>query len=386
MAYRCYIAPQYQCHFQHAYLDTLEQESANNLVTSLASLPNLHELTLDAEAANAVYGNQIAFDRPNADRPLMNMLLKKGRDIRTLHLRNFSFLIGRPRHYIEKFPNLRSLSIVGSLLTTSTMADSLAQSISRLEDLKLDLGDAYRIPEEFLRGNCEWPKLKKLSIISGNFEIATLDFIRIFESSLQHLSITTPGDDNVEVGSAGLAGNSTFPLLDTIAIIGSSQVAWQIFGDSNKSTFPSLIKLRLSYNDVEPYGFGTSDNALHKVFDTSTIRFLQYDPPDQDIAIEHKDYLRSRAEKLGFRVKFHDCPEETFPTSQVLPDSATCVQNAQIGRVLCNREPLQRQIKRVRKHLNDSIKVAQLTGNLVEYQRILNLARPLEYDRLAKMD
>lgn len=386
MAYRCYIAPLYQCHFQHAYLDTLEQELANNLATSLASLPNLHELTLDAEATNAVYGNEITFHRPLADRPLFNMLLRKGRDIRTLHLRNFNFSVYRPLHYIAKFPNLRSLSLVGSLPTTSPIAVGLAQSISRLEDLKLDLGDTYRIPEIFLQGDCEWPKLRKLSIISGNLEIATLDFIRIFESSLQQLSITTPGDDTVEVGSAGLAGNSSFPLLDTIAIIGSSQVAWQIFGDSNKSTFPSLIKLRLSYNEGALNGFGTSDDVLHKVFDTSTIRFLQYDPPDQDVPIEHKDYLRGKAEELGFRVKLHDCPEETFPTSQVLLEQAVCVQNAQVGRVACNREPLQEQVERVRSYLDDSIKVAELTGNLVEYQRILNLARPLEYDRLAKMD
>ncbi|GAA5850950.1 hypothetical protein JCM5353_005647 [Sporobolomyces roseus] len=386
MEYRCYIAPQHHCHFQHAILDATKHEEAINLVTSLASLPNLHELTLDADAANAVYGADIFCRAPSLDRPLMNMLIRKGRDVRTLHLRNFDFSLDRPLHYIAKFPNLQSLSLVGSLQTTSTVAVRLAKSISQLVDLKLDLGETARFPSEFLEVDCKWPKLKKLSINSNGLEDATLDFISIFAPSLRQLSVTTPHDDHVVIGTDGLVGGSLFPLLDTISVVGSSLVAWRIFGDSTKSTFPSLVKVRLSYIDGSERGFGSEDEVLKKVFDTSTIHFLQYDPPDQDIPLEHKDYLRGKANEMRFRLQLYDCPEEAFPTTQVLYEPAVCIRQARKGLSYCNREPLREQVERVRNHLDDSIALAELTGNPVEYQRILNLARPLEFDRLAKLD
>ena len=322
------------------------------------------------------------------------MLAQKGKAIRTLHLHDFDFRETVQTSYLKKFPNITSLSLVGLLHVTTANATKLIGSIPRLETLTLDnrMASAMTFPTQLSYPS--WPDLRKLILITNNVQTETFEFIRKFESCLRELSITTPDDHALEEDPARMSPGARFAQLHTIDIIGSSMIAWSVFGDSTESTYPSLARVRLSYSDEASHGFGENDKVLCKILDNSRIHFIRYDPPDQDIRLKHKEYLETKSVTSGFRLQVFNYPERAVPSLQALDGPDDCIDLAKIEYVDRRRigsrtapdEPLPQQVERLRDHLDDSIKVAELTGNLVEYQRILNLARPLEYDRLAKMD
>jgi len=390
--YRFYIVPKHLHHFRHIILDKADQEAKISLVASLNSFINLRELTLENDSANDTFGDAIAYHQFVCG-PVVAMLRHRGKDIRILHLLDFDLRSARVLRYVTMFPNLRQLSINGSLQIQADHLSTLVQSLPHLEELTVDnhAESEATFPSEF--SSATWPRIKKLNLVVNNIQTATIDFIRNFESSLLRFCLTVPGgNDYIEPEPASMPSDAHFPRLQSIAIVGASQIAWSMFENLTKTTFPSLVKVRLSHTDAARYGFGEEDQVLHKILDNSTIRVLQYFPADQDVQVGHQHYLESKAGISGFRLQLYDCQEGTFPTLRVLDDPLGCVEQAEDEYHLpsytakCDLEPLRAQVQRVQNHLDDSVKAAELTGNLVEYQRILNLAGPLEYDRLAKME
>lgn len=274
-------------------------------------------------------------------------------------------------------------------------ATTLVKSIAHLEELKLDL--EFRIPAVLLEDDRRWPPLKKLSITTDvDLYIGTLEFIRIFESSLLELSISTPSDSCLVMFVEGrpypaLPVEASFPRLRSISVLGSSLVGWCVFGNSTKSTFPALNKVRLSYSSSDANcGFAEEDEVLNKILTNCPIRDLTYIPQDQEVLGEDRTYLEQKAAALGIRLSLRDSSEETFPTIHFLEGQQYAIHSAsyeyRTGPERWVSESRAEQLERIREYLDDRIKVAKLTGNTVEYQRILNFLRPLEYERLAQMD
>lgn len=392
LTYRFFIAPRYLSHFQHVILDLVDQEKTINLIASLDSFTNLTELTLEAEATVCAIGNDIRY----ASSPVIGMLQRKGTSITTLHLFNFAFMNVNSILYFSFFPNLRNLTLTGNLRMERHSATKLVNSIPHLEELTLNI--QTRIPAVLLEEELTWPPLQKLSIAADDLHVGTLEFIRIFESSLLELSISTPCDGSLGMLHGGgplraLPIESSFPLLRAISIFGSSEVGWSIFGNSTRSTFPALKKVRLSYESYEAYyGFAEEDTVLDQILKNFSIRELTYTPQNQEMFEHHRIYLKQKATSLGIRLSLGDSPEGSLPTihflegQQIAMDSASYAYRRGVETWPRGSHTREEEVERIRDYLDDRITTAKLTGNLVEYQRILNLLRPIEYERLSQMD
>ena len=114
--------------------------------------------------------------------------------------------------------------------------------------------------------------------------------------------------------------------------------------------------------------------------------------PDK-IDLQDEAFILHKAKAHKVKVFFRDYPEEWIPNPDLIHDFKRSIKRSVSGWIKpdgssdANRStPIESQIENIQAYINDKRKVAKLSGNPAELERLLLLLRPVEFDRLAKMD
>lgn len=361
----------------------------------------MEELTITGAAASAIFPSRVAEANRSARyifRPTTlsgKKLRSRESKIRTLNLLECPTL--HALDCLDIFSSVQSLRYKGDLPGSILHLGRFVKVLNRIDSICLQdpasfKGPSFTIPSSLLRIEQSAPRLSHISLETTEFDQNTLDWIKEFRHCLRTLSITSHGDSWLHnIPSSRLRALDQFPELHTISIIGSSLIASSIFRDINRQTFPSLRRIRLSYNYSGSDGFADSDEALLPIFRSFPFVHLQYDPPNQYFTKKAKQFLIKRAKAANAHLQLHDYPQGSAPSNPFLEDSDLALRihlESFVGEEDQSKDQtqLEKGLARVREHLERRLSTATRDQNVPELYRLSILLRPLEFDRLAQFD
>ncbi|GAA5947033.1 hypothetical protein JCM3765_002124 [Sporobolomyces pararoseus] len=399
--YRYWVSKRRAQHFKRIVIDTISSLELDYFMASFDQFSNATELEFDVLSAYRLFGNLHSI--PPAENLAWWFYKKSTTSITDLILDGFDFETTVASELIAACTNLRNLTLrLGRLPSSIDKVASFVASFPHLESLTIqqsqeedEEGNLPDIPESFSQSEVDWPRLKKLSILSGELELNTIKFIQRFADSLEELSLETLMDHHIANFASPpiLPASPIFPRLRKITTVKSSVVAHSIFSSTNQSTFPSLSRVRLSHYYNSSHGLGKEDRILNLLWAKHKFKVLEYVPPDSELFQEDVEFVHHKAEANQVKVIFGDYPQDLVPFTDLLYKFKEARDWSVSQWVKHDGPPdttdldcRQSQIDRIQAYIDETRMTAKLTGNEVKLDRLLLLLRPVEYDRLAKMD
>ncbi|GAA5837286.1 hypothetical protein JCM5353_000810 [Sporobolomyces roseus] len=394
------FAPTCLRYIRHLALDTSNLPALDFTVAFLDSFESLEELTITGAAASAIFPSRIAEANRSARyifRPTTlsgKKLRSRESKIRTLNLLECPTL--HALDCLDIFSSVRILRYKGDLPGSTLHLGRFVKVLNRIDSICLEeasfKGPSFTPPSSLLRIEQSAPRLSHISLETTEFDQNTLDWIKEFRHCLRTLSITCSSDRWLHnKPPSRLRALDQFPQLHTISVIGSALIASSIFRDINRQTFPSLRRIRLSYDDSESDGFADSDEALLTIFRTFPFVHLQYDPPNQYFSTKAKQFLIKRATAANVHLQLHDYPQVSAASNPFMEDSDEALRRHLESFVAeedqsKDQMQLEEGLARMREHLERRLSTATRDQNVLELYRLSILLRPLEFDRLAQLD
>ncbi|GAA5996487.1 hypothetical protein JCM5350_005269 [Sporobolomyces pararoseus] len=400
LTYRYWVSKRRAQHFKRVILDSSASVELDFFIASFDQFSSATELHLDFLSAPRLYD---ALLRPSTgEGPAWWSYKRLAASISDLTLNSFDLETTTAYKLIAACSKLQTLTLLLGRLPINKV-NRFVGSFPHLESLTIrqdqEGGDEGDLPAKFLGPTVPWPRLKRLSIISKELLPNTIKFVQGFAHSLEELSLETLPDYSLHnmVSPLVLSASPIFPRLRKITTVKSSVLAYSIFSSTNRSTFPSLSRVRLSVGESPYYGYGKDDEILELLWANHKFKFLEYVEPTYDLQPNEEDlkdqaFILHKAKLHKVKVFFRDYPERWIPNSDLINDFERSIQ-ASVSNWI-DRGPsdasrlksLESQIEPIQAHIDDRCKKAKLIGNPLELERLLLLLRPVEFDRLATMD